>query len=91
MPRFLIEVPHEDEKVACARAVQVLLSTGSHFMTNADFGCIDGDHKDGSLSRWTIGTRPGQFCRRCTDLRPKIVQLNRFSMEELDTIIRGHQ
>ena len=45
MPRFLIEIPHEAEKVACARAVQVLLSTGSYYLTNADFGCMDGDHK----------------------------------------------
>jgi len=45
MPRFLIEVPHEAETVACARAIQVLLSTGSHYLTNADFGCLDGDHK----------------------------------------------
>src|SRR5215831_20794960 len=45
MPRFLIEVPHEAETVSCARAIQVLLSTGSHYVTNADFGCMDGDHK----------------------------------------------
>ena len=29
MPRFLIEVPHESEVVACARAVKVLLEDGS--------------------------------------------------------------
>ena len=45
MARFLIEVPHEAEKVACARAVQVLLKTGSHFLTHADWGCKDGEHK----------------------------------------------
>ena len=45
MARFLIEVPHEAEKIACARAIQILLNTGSHFLTNADFGCLDGVHK----------------------------------------------
>lgn len=45
MTRYLIEVPHENSKEACNRAVQVFLSTGSHFMTNADWGCSDDVHK----------------------------------------------
>ena len=45
MPKFLIEVPHDHERAACARAVQVFLSSGSHFVANADWGCRDGDHR----------------------------------------------
>ena len=45
MPRFLIEVPHEPEQLACARTVKIFLNTGSHFLTHADWGCMDGDHK----------------------------------------------
>jgi hypothetical protein len=45
MARFLIEVPHEDYRVECARAIQVFLQTGSHFLVNADGGCLDGEHK----------------------------------------------
>ncbi|HYX20866.1 MAG TPA: hypothetical protein VFA98_08480 [Thermoanaerobaculia bacterium] len=41
MPRFLIEVPHEAETVACARVVDVFLKSGSHFLSNADWGCRD--------------------------------------------------
>ena len=45
MPKFLIEVPHEADQAACARAVQTFLQTGSHFLANADWGCPDGEHK----------------------------------------------
>ncbi len=45
MPRFLIEVVHESEVVACARVVEVFLRTGSHYLTHADGGCKDGVHK----------------------------------------------
>jgi hypothetical protein len=45
MPKFLIEVPHEAEQTACMRAVEVFLNTGSHFLANADWGCLDGEHK----------------------------------------------
>jgi hypothetical protein len=45
MPKFLIEVPHEAETLACARAVKIFLESGSHFMTHAEWGCKDGEHK----------------------------------------------
>ena len=49
MPRYLIEVPHDSDMRACARVLEVFLSTGSHFLANADWGCMDGDH-----SAWMI-------------------------------------
>lgn len=44
MPRFLIEVPHDSDTVTCAKVAQVFLTTGSHFLTHADWGCMDGVH-----------------------------------------------
>ena len=45
MARFLIEVPHDDNKQACLYAKRAFYRTGSHFMTNADWGCQDDNHK----------------------------------------------
>ncbi|HSG05207.1 MAG TPA: hypothetical protein VLB09_02295, partial [Nitrospiria bacterium] len=45
MAKFLIEVPHEAEESACLKAIQILLSTGSHYLTHSDWGCRDGVHK----------------------------------------------
>lgn len=45
MARFLIEVPHDNRKDACDQAVRIFRQTGSHFMTNADWGCSDNVHK----------------------------------------------
>ena len=45
MSTYLIEVPHEPTKEACEQAIRLFLNTGSHFMTNADWGCLDGEHK----------------------------------------------
>jgi hypothetical protein len=91
MPRFLIEVSHEAEKVACARAVQVLLSAGSHYLTNADFGCRDGDHKGWLIVDVETRDEARMILPPGFRAQAKIVQLNRFSMEELDNIIRYHQ
>jgi hypothetical protein len=43
--RVLIEVLHEETRVACARVVDVFLRTGSHFLSSGDWGCKDGVHK----------------------------------------------
>jgi hypothetical protein len=45
MKRFLIEVPHGADKASCDEAIQVFLQTGSHFLTHAEWGCQDGEHK----------------------------------------------
>ena len=45
MAKFLIEVPHGSDKKACYQAIEIFLQTGSHFLTHADWGCLDGDHK----------------------------------------------
>ena len=91
MPRFLIEVPHEAERSACIRAVQVFLDTGSHFLTNADWGCLDGDHRawivlDAADKREARAIVPPGFREAAT-----IVQLNRFTPDDLDQMRDSHQ
>jgi len=44
MPRFLIEIRHSDEYEACVRAFDAIVNFGSHLVTNAEFGCEDGEH-----------------------------------------------
>jgi hypothetical protein len=91
MARFLIEVPHEDDRVECARAIQVFLQTGSHFLVNADWGCLDGEHKawiilEGDSKEDILSVLP-------LEVQPqaKIVELARFSMDEVDEVLRQHQ
>lgn len=90
MPRFLVEVPHEAEKIACARAVRLLLQIGSHCLTHADFGCHDGDHRG-----WIIVDVDSKVEARNTvppayRARARIVGLNKFSLEELDELLKDH-
>jgi hypothetical protein len=91
MARFLIEVPHDSNTVKCARTVEVFLNTGSHFFTHADWGCKDGEHK-----AWIIVEVDSRDEARAIvppAFRPqaKIVQLNAFTMEEIDDFIRQYK
>ncbi len=91
MPRFLIEVPHAAERVSCARAVEVFLASGSHFLTQADWGCMDGVH-----SAWIIVEVDGKADALAivppafrSDAR--VVGLNQFSMAEIGPILGRHR
>jgi hypothetical protein len=90
MARFLIEVPHESERVACAHAVQVFLNSGSHFMTHADWGCTDGEHK-----AWIVVDVENKDEARAI-LPPayreqaKITRLNAFGLQEVNDILARH-
>jgi hypothetical protein len=44
MPRFLIEVRHDDDYKGCVSALDALMTYGSHFVSQAEFGCEDGVH-----------------------------------------------
>ena len=91
MPRFLIEVPHEPTALACIHAVELFLRTGSHFLTHADWGCLDGEHKawivmDVDSRQQAMNVVPADFRAQA-----KIVQLNGFTMAEIAEIRRRHE
>jgi hypothetical protein len=91
MPRFLIEVPHDEEVIACARVVQVFLATGSHFLTHADWGCENGVHSawmivDADSKEDARSIVPPQYRKDA-----KITGLNKFTMEEINEILSHHR
>ncbi len=91
MARFLIEVPHEAGKVECARAVQILLSTGSHFLTHAEWGCLDGEHKAWLIMELESKQEARSILPPAYRSQAKIVKLNKFTMEEIEGILRHHE
>jgi len=91
MARFLIEVPHEAEEAACARVVQVFLNTGSHFLANADWGCLEGEHKAWIMVELENKEEARSILPPAFRHQAKIVGLSKFTMQEVDQILRHHQ
>ncbi len=90
MTRFLIEVPHEADTAACVRAILIFLETGSHFLTHADWGCMDGVHK-----AWIIvDVEDKQQARNIVPAayrsQAQIITLNEFTMEQVDEMMSHH-
>lgn len=90
MPRFLIEVPHEGTKESCNRAVKVFLDTGSHFMTHADWGCDDGEHKAWFVLEIEDKEAARQVIPPAYRADAKITQLRKFKIEDIPEFTEAH-
>ena len=90
MARYLIEIPHEANGVARKQAVEVFFRTGSHFMTHADFGCPDGDHR--ALLTVEVDSREEALRIVPPMLRrqARIVLLSQFVMTHYGQWLRDH-
>jgi hypothetical protein len=91
MPKYLIEVSHRGDKIECKQAVAVFLSSGSHFLKNADWGCLDDEHKawfflDVDSKDEALMIVPPAY-RKDT----KITRLNKFSLNDFDELLLHHK
>ena len=94
MPRFLIEVAHDNapDAVACSKVIQIFQQTGSHWVTHADWGCRDGNHKAWLIleaeskdeARLVV---PAQFRGDA-----RITRLTKFTIDQIDSFLnqQGH-
>lgn len=83
MPRYLIELHHDDEHEACVRALHAIQQYGSHLVTHCEWGCRDGVH-----SGWLMAeceTRAQALSMVPPDMRgdARIVKLDQFTPEEI--------
>jgi hypothetical protein len=91
MARFLIEVPHEGTTAACARTVDVFLRTGSHFLTHADWGCRDGEHKAWLVVEVDSRDEALNIIPPIFRAQAKIVQLNAFVLNDIEGLLGGDE
>jgi len=90
MPRFYVEIPHESEESACIKAIKVLQETGSHFLTHADFGCLDGDHTARIFIEVDNKEEAMMIVPRAYREATKIIRMTCFSPEDIEKMIERH-
>lgn len=89
--RFLIEVPHSENTVECARTVEIFLKSGSHYVTHADWGCYDGVHKSWMIIEADSKEEARMVVPTLYRDHANIVKLNAFTLEEMQEILRQHK
>jgi len=91
MPRFLIEASHEPETLACAKVVQVFLTTGSHYLTNTEWGCMDGQHRSWLIVDADSREQARSLLPAALRAQARIVALKRFTMETIEELMEVHR
>lgn len=91
MERFLIEVPHGADKRACIEAMEVFISSGSHFLANADWGCLDDDHN----ARMVVNVENKEQARQIVPplyrKEAKITRVMKVTRDEVDHYRKKHK
>ena len=87
MEKFLIEVPHGGDKSSCKRAVETFLASGSHFVSNAEWGCKDGEHKAWLIVEVENKDEALRILPSHFQHEAKIVKLNKFTRQDIDKTI----
>ena len=90
MSKFLIEVHHDPDQLACAQVVRIFLSTGSHYLTHADWGCTDGEHAAWMIVDVDSKEEARSILPPAFRSKAKIVTLNKFTMEEVEAVIKKY-
>jgi len=83
MPRYLIELPHGDERTACIKSLRAIEEHGSHFVTHAEWGCHDGVHCGWLIVECDSRGDALQLVPREMWSDARVVQLNKFTKEEI--------
>lgn len=91
MTKYLIEIPHGSEKIECLHSVEILLKTGSHFLVNADWGCLDGIHKawffaDANNKEELLRIVPPAYRKDTV-----ITRLNKFRLQDVEDLLKHHE
>ncbi|HEX2976723.1 MAG TPA: hypothetical protein VHO68_12375 [Bacteroidales bacterium] len=90
MSKYLVEVSHGEDKISCLRVIETFLSTGNHFLMNADWGCHDGVHKawfvlEANSKEEAMMIVPS-FYRKDT----RIIELEKFLLQDVQTMMKEH-
>lgn len=90
MANFLIEVPHGEDKIACMKAMQVFIESGSHFLAHADWGCEDNEHKAWLVVNVDTREQALQVVPPLYRHDAKIIKLFKMTREEVDAYRKTH-
>jgi len=90
MQRYLVQVAHEANPQACANVARIFLLTGSHYLSQADWGCKDRDHHAMMIVEAENREEARQIVPPPFRAEARIVLLCKFTLEEIDALTREH-
>lgn len=91
MEKYLIEIKNGGDKASCLRSIQSFLSSRSHYVTSAEWGCLEGEHKAWLIIKTNNPADALRIIPAAYRQHAKITQLHKFKTKEIDQVLHDLQ
>jgi len=90
MPTYLIEIPHSENETECKQIIRLFVESGSHLLSNADWGCKDGVHKSWFISDFDNKEQALQIVPPLLRHNTSIIEVMKFTKEDMVRFSHQH-
>jgi hypothetical protein len=90
MPTYLIEIPHSGDAIECKKIIKIFLESGSHLLSNADWGCKDGVHKSWFISDFDSKEHALQIVPPLLRHNTSIIEITKFNKNDMAVFAESH-
>jgi len=90
MKRYLVEIDHSPDKVACLQAIRDILQMGSHFVTHAEWGCLDEVHTAWIMVEAESHDEARMVLPPKDRSRARVVRITHFQLDKVNEALAHH-
>jgi hypothetical protein len=90
MEKFLIEIRNGGDKASCLRSIESFLSSRSHYVISAEWGCLEDEHKAWLIIKTGNSADAMRIIPAAYRQHAKITRLHKFKAKEIDRAFLDH-
>ncbi len=90
MERYLIEIDHPGDTKSCTEAIKQILQMGSHFVTHAEWGCLDDVHTGWIIIEAASHDEARLLLPPVDRPKARVIRLTHFRVDDLGDLRRHH-
>jgi hypothetical protein len=83
MANYLIEIPHSGSAFECKQVIKLFVTSGSHLLANAHWGCKDGVHKAWFIGDFESKAEALQIVPAYLKRNTSIIELVKFNKDDI--------
>ena len=84
MEKYLIEIKNGGDRASCLRSIQSFLSSRTHYVTSAEWGCLEGENKAWLIIKTSNSSDAMRIIPAAYRQHAKITKLHKFKGKEID-------
>ncbi len=87
MPRYLVQLTHEDDHTACVRSLEAIERDGAHLLTHLNWGCKTGIHSGWLIDEFASRDEAMQIVPPQFREEVRIVEVEQFSKDQIAVMV----